>query len=57
MSGAGFGNKTANEPSIEEADNSYRFGKHTKGGAYQNAHERYGSGQPSPLWFSTPSLH
>jgi hypothetical protein len=44
MSGPGFGNKTAAEPTFEEGDDSYRFGKHTEGGAYQNAHDKYGSG-------------
>lgn len=44
MAGAGFGNKMAPEPTHDESDESYRFGKHTEGGAYSNAHDKYGSG-------------
>lgn len=42
---AGFGNKVAAQPTLDENDQSYRFGKHADGGAYSNAHDKYGSGQ------------
>ncbi|QDS74712.1 hypothetical protein FKW77_000664 [Venturia effusa] len=55
MSGAGFGNKTAPQPSHDENDESYRFGKHTDGGAYSNAHEKYGSGATGGAGFGNKS--
>jgi len=55
MSGAGFGNKTAAEATHDEGDDSYRFGKHTDGGAYQNAHEKYGSGATGGAGFGNKS--
>lgn len=37
----------------DEHDASYRFGKHTEGGAYSNSHQKYGSGQFSHQHYST----
>ncbi|TID14732.1 pre-mrna-splicing factor cwc15 [Venturia nashicola] len=55
MSGAGFGNKTATQPTHDDHDESYRFGKHGDGGAYSNAHEKYGSGATGGAGFGNKS--
>lgn len=40
---AGYGNKKATDPTYEEGDDSFRFGRHTSTDPYVDARE-YGSG-------------
>jgi len=44
---AGYGNKRAPDPTHDENDDSIRFDRHSKGGAYQGGHESLGSGATS----------